>query len=931
MLLVSLFALWMAQSIILASVHKRLDQVADGQQRLVMDRIENIQKQVQTLASNDLIVNSLMHTMERERHLPLFFQSLNLSGIPSERIALADFMGREIITNHPPLQDPLPQPILLELTEKRTVMTLSSAGLFVAVPIVVQGFHEGAILLTLPLDDIPKLKGLDRTDMDMAFLDDRGHILLANAGYQKRFGDKKPDKAPDWVFMRRQLSPLPKVELIVGQDRSEVMVPVRRLGAYLLTTNLAGILALVIAVMTATRMAVSGINHLTTTVHNIVGHRDLSLRIPLQGPLELQNLASAFNKTLETLQKTTTSIEALEQSREQFELAVKGSNDGIWDWDLRQNTLYLSPKWKEQLGYDDGELENSFQTFQNLVHPEDREKTFSYVDRYLSGEIQNHQTEFRMQHKNGSWRWILARGVSIQDSSGVPYRMAGSHTDITARKEAEALLQKTNLELETARTRAEAANKAKSLFLANMSHEIRTPMNAILGFAQVLEKDPALSTKQAEHVQIIIRSGEHLLRLINDILDMSKIEAGHIRFDNKNFSLHELLDDLDILFLNRARTKGLRFLLERDEDIPSHVNTDQEKLRQILINLLGNAIKFTTTGGVVLRVRTDEKKDVLGQEWVQLVFEIEDTGIGIPEEEGAKLFEAFHQTNSGAKAGGTGLGLTISRKFAELMGGSITFTSKVGYGSCFRFEVPLQTTEDAPASIRKEMSALLILAPHVKPVRILVVDDMADNRYLLAALLEPAGFEVMQAENGLEAMKIFASWHPHAVLMDMRMPLMDGYEATRRIKAIPSGHSAFFIAVTATAFEDERAEVMATGVDAYLRKPFQTSELFEILKKGLGLEYIETDRLPSKTVPLPDPFPPASLPNLCLETLDALDEAIHNGDIARIAALTDLMEKEDKTAAQTLRQLAKAYDYEKMLAWLTEIRKSGSCHAQTTS
>ena len=321
-----------------------------------------------------------------------------------------------------------------------------------------------------------------------------------------------------------------------------------------------------------------------------------------------------------------------------------------------------------------------------------------------------------------------------------------------------------------------------------MSHEIRTPMNAILGFAQVLERDPSLTPQQAEHVRIIARSGGHLLHLINDILDMSKIEAGRTTLNEVDFCLHDLLSDLELMFRSRADAKGLQLLVERDESVPRYVTADEGKLRQVLVNLMGNAVKFTETGGVALRVRVEavEGKTVEDKASLRLMAEVEDTGPGIPDTDMYQIFDPFQQAATGVKAGGTGLGLAISRKFVEMMGGELTVTSQVG-ASCFRFNALLAQAGDIAEQEKPVLPCVVGLEPGTGPFRILVVEDIPDNRTLLCELLRPVGFEIEEASNGVEALDVFNRWSPHAILMDMRMPIMDGYEATRRIKATAAG------------------------------------------------------------------------------------------------------------------------------------------------
>ena len=458
---------------------------------------------------------------------------------------------------------------------------------------------------------------------------------------------------------------------------------------------------------------------------------------------------------------------------------------------------------------------------------------------------------------------------------------------------------------------AEKANLAKSAFLANMSHEIRTPMNAILGFAQVLERDPALLPRQAEHVTTITRSGAHLLGLINDILDMSKIEAGLATLNLKIFCLHDFLEDLEALFRSRAESKGLHFVVERDEGVPRHVNADEGKLRQIFVNLIGNAVKFTDSGGVTVQVGAKAMSDVDGS--LRLAVSVEDTGPGLTDEETLLLFTPFQQTSSGVKAGGTGLGLAISRKNVELMGGAISVDSRVGSGSRFRFELPLEPAEGGSLTDRTPLPRVIGLEPGTGPYRILVVDDIEDNRNLLRTLLLPIGFEIEEAANGVEALELFGRWSPHAVLMDLWMPVMDGYEATRRIKSTKKGRATPVIALTASAFNDTEEQTMELGVHAFLRKPFRPEDLFEALRSCLDLRYVLA--APAETVwesPQAPPATPDVLAALPPDLKARMRLAVAEGEMSRLLVLIGLAEKIDAPAARALLALADQYDYDKL-------------------
>ena len=382
-------------------------------------------------------------------------------------------------------------------------------------------------------------------------------------------------------------------------------------------------------------------------------------------------------------------------------------------------------------------------------------------------------------------------------------------------------------ELVEARKRAIEASEAKSSFLARISHELRTPLNAVLGYAQILQKSKNLADQEQQYVGTMYRSGHHLLNMINDILDISKIESGKMDLIEVDFNLPELLQDLQSMFNLKCKEKGITLLTDYQDPLPGAVVGDPNKLRQILINLMGNAIKFTTTGSVTLRLRHTGTYD--------LVFEVQDTGPGIPHESLEAIFMPFQQVK-GKYQEGTGLGLAISRKLTELMGGTIQVTSVMGQGSTFRVDVPLRASTAVFSGSRQHPKQISGLSKDIT-YRILVVDDVPPNREVARVMLEAIGFEVVEAENGQLAVDAFKEKPFDLILMDIIMPVLDGIGAMLAIRDLPTGKSVPIIALTASGFEGKNVELKRQGFTEYVRKPFYEPDLLELIGKLIGAEY----------------------------------------------------------------------------------------------
>ncbi len=522
-------------------------------------------------------------------------------------------------------------------------------------------------------------------------------------------------------------------------------------------------------------------------------------------------------------------------------------------------------------------------TVNNSLPPALAQQRMHYVHQALTtGELQIYEQELivddELKHEE-------VRIVPCQE-----HEVMAMVRDITARKRGEEALQRS---VEA----AETANRAKSIFLANMSHELRTPLNAILGFTQLLIRGGALNPKQTEQLDTINRSGEHLLTLINDVLEMSKIEAGRVTLNETDFDLHGLLNWLQQMFQLKAQSKKLHLIIELANDLPQYIRADESKLRQVLVNLLGNAVKFTEHGGVALRVKRGEERGERGEERGErgagedvsdlkpallsllpsafcpqpstpspqpsalnllpsaLTFEIEDTGPGITSKDLDHLFDPFVQTETGRRSQeGTGLGLAISQKFVQLMGGEIRVRSTWGSGSIFSFSIQIGTAEAAGQKPLINRQEVIGLAAGQPSYRILAVDDRPENRALLMELLTSVGFEAQEASNGQEAIDRWRDWQPHLIWMDIRMPVVDGYEATKQISAACKvGNLAppIIIALTGSVFEEDRKVALANGCNDFVRKPFRAEILFEKMADYLGVRYIYADSQQSSAVSSP--------------------------------------------------------------------------------
>jgi signal transduction histidine kinase/ActR/RegA family two-component response regulator len=572
-------------------------------------------------------------------------------------------------------------------------------------------------------------------------------------------------------------------------------------------------------------------------------------------------------------------VAALRTSEQRYELAVRGSFQGLWDWDIPTRKVHFAPQCKVLLGYSPDEPVDELAAWTGRIHPEDRERVMQVMDDHLIHR-RPFDVEFRLLAGLDLVRWIRARGLAVWNRQGFPTRMAGSLTDTSDRHRLEAQLRNNveelaarNVSLKRMAEAAETATRAKSEFLANMSHEIRSPLTAVLGYTDLLlEDNPAPVAR--DWIERIKRNGEHLLAVINDVLDLSKIEAGKLQVELESCETTEFFGELIRLMQVRSQARGLDLVLEFRSRVPEQIQTDPHRLRQILMNLVGNAIKFTERGEVRVVVQA------LPGDCPQMFIDVVDTGIGLSEEQIDRLFAPFTQADSSMarRYGGTGLGLAISQRLAQLLGGKISVRSQLGVGSTFRVHLPLVASPsaawiDGPTDDQHSSGvAGLALASNTPAVpadgprppsspsppraaanpstgagapalpgplagrRILLAEDGPDNRWLIEHLLERSGAQVTTVENGAAAVRAVdeaidrgESWE--AVLMDIQMPVLDGYEATRRLRQM--GCQWPVIALTAHALGAERNKCLEAGCNDFLTKPVDVRQLVAVLQRWI--------------------------------------------------------------------------------------------------
>lgn len=515
---------------------------------------------------------------------------------------------------------------------------------------------------------------------------------------------------------------------------------------------------------------------------------------------------------------------ALKVSDERFRRSQRFANIGTWDWNIETGELYWSEKIATLFGYNEGELETTYENFLNALHPDDRQNVIDAVNACVE-----HGKDYNIEHRciwpNGEIRWILEKGDVIRDSSGKPLRMLGVVQDITARKQAE-------VDLQTAKDDAERANRAKSEFLSHMSHELRTPLNAILGFAQLLEYDKQLNTSQKESVLEIHKAGNHLLELISEVLDLAKIESGHVALSIEPVSLSKMLDECCNLTKTIAVSKNISLTCNPtgEQKNEKYVLADNIRLKQVLLNLLSNAVKYNRDNGSISVSCTTTAENTI-------ILKVNDTGIGISEEKIAQLFQPFNRLGAeGSEIEGTGIGLVITRKLVAMMGGNMGVESAKNEGSCFwvelpRFDKPSSTKVSAPE--KATVLAISSNKKHGKYGKILVLEDNLTNQVIIRNQLKVLGYKSDIASNGNEGFELWRNNRYVSVLTDINMPDMDGFDFTKLIRKSERNSDLHtpIIAVTAKALQGDDELCLLAGMDDYISKPVDLIKLGAILDK----------------------------------------------------------------------------------------------------
>ncbi|MES0489871.1 MAG: PAS domain S-box protein [Leptospirales bacterium] len=600
---------------------------------------------------------------------------------------------------------------------------------------------------------------------------------------------------------------------------------------------------------------------------------------------------------------------ALSASERRLKIVLEGARLGSWEADLNERIVSFDEMKCIQHGIKSKGKVLSFSKYITHVHSKD----ISKINTSLLDIYRGKKDDYKVEYRTRDGKWLLAiAAVTRRDENKKPWKLSGVTVDINEIKIAQN-------ELLIAKQKAEGADRLKSTFLANMSHELRTPMNAILGYSRFLSRGENLSSKQKNDIEIINRSGVHLLNLINDVLSMSQIEAGRAIIHLQDFNFRIMLHEIEELVRYRVEQKGVKFITTCDKYLPQMIKGDKQKLHQVLLNLLNNSEKFTNKGYVHLRVKkvdeTTDHKLFYSNKTCTIEFEIEDTGKGIPESDKVSIFNPFHHaSNKKTSDEGTGLGLAISKQYVQLMGGNLQLKAKADKGAIFHFKINVEVSDKKGEFAESTTDNFVILSPGQPSYKILVVENNNYNRRLLVRLLGDAGFIMEEAVNGEEGIKRYKEWNPHLIVMDMRMPVMDGYMATKKIRKMESeSEHTPILSLTANAFDTDQKEILEAGCDEFIRKPFHDKVLFDLIAKHLGVSYQKHTSVKKEkkkvTATHTDLLSPENLEEIPLDHLNRLVYATENLDVTKTQNVIKVIETNHQDIAFALRSLAKEFKY----------------------
>ncbi|MBF0448471.1 MAG: response regulator [Magnetococcales bacterium] len=842
LLVTSLMTVYMVE-IVRDNLIAEYEEEAEDQFLSLNAHLDELAANIQQLAENPLIVQALIDRNKREEYLPQLARNF-AAGRNVVAFILVDYSGaplfvdRDVPANY---NDSLPLREALGLDRSAIMVDLNKKNLIFSYPIQYFDTTQGAVVVHFDLEKIlaRTTRHSERAQFFFYFDDVPLHKEPIATGQDLITLSILPTKEDEWIYKL-------KMRVVITIDEGSFLEPIHRTVIDEVLLILAILIGAILLAFRIGRRTAAPILKLCQQVRNSSRKEGLFIG-PVGTGDELEELAETFkqqtielwkiqdnlesrvvertqdlykaNQSLENEILVRRQAESFAQKNQQImEQAQSIAHLGSWEWVMETNQLFWSAEVFRIFGLDQSTINPTYSLLLSHIHPDDVNEVKNNIQASLNSTNKSYSVEHRIIRADKQVRHVLESGIIFRDEQGDPQRMLGIIHDITQRKTFE-------MEIEKARHDSEMANRAKSDFLANMSHEIRTPMNAIIGLSHLCGQTK-LSSKQRDYQRKIENSAHSLLRLINDILDFSKIEAGKLSMEQRSFTLSEILDSVNATFTVKCSEKKLAFSFNSADTIPNHLIGDSFRLLQVLNNLVGNAVKFTERGRISLSVEPLEQSD---QE-VTLQFSIQDSGIGMTYDQIASLFQPFHQADTSItrRYGGTGLGLVISKRLVKMMGGEIRVESQPGVGSTFRFTTKMKYSKDKIVA-RSELVPLKHAKKQLSGARILLVEDNEINQQVAQEILKAMDAEVTVANNGLESVNLAIGGHFDAVLMDVQMPVMDGFAATEEIRKQISSDVLPILAMTANVMAGDREKCLKVGMNDHIAKPIEPARLYDAL------------------------------------------------------------------------------------------------------